>query len=590
MIIHLFIISLFVLLSTTFAFSFLSRGVLTHQRCLLFPSIPPEAKHLPSSPLRLQLANHSKGRGDGRKQGRWSVIARVLRTIWSFILKVLGKAEARLQDKASAAKQLKRHQPEGVIFVERTKLERLHQSEPTPPSQSPAARVAAAAPLSTPSPRRTSLRASTSAAPSGQRSNQLERDRHYVEERLRELQRLQAVAWRNRHPGPIVPTQSLSPPAAILTEESASSILSHSSSLLSAASAAAPVVTLPEVSVSANKTHLASISAADLLSTSSDLAAPAVVASETRAPEGLDSTSLRPVLANKTVAISLGEMKPKNSKVAEIAQPEEEQPIGCSVSPLTDTMIIEKPGNSSPSSALLEQHVDDESEESIVLPLTSALSGVREDQGREDKASLSSVRLEKTRPVENGSFFIGRWKLVERRFLNNSSSSCGDPEALSEALLDEIIIPAFGPVISHTNGSTGQDWKDSTRVQPSGAPMLSLEFSVLRGCSFTKWVQSHISTANGKPVMSAQVVRPPKSHHYDQLPRICLYRGVVLGSRVIGSVYSRGSQANVASSSANETALAPFRPIPPDCPFNDTILMGCNDATDRIGVFHMIKI
>lgn len=144
-------------------------------------------------------------------------------------------------------------------------------------------------------------------------------------------------------------------------------------------------------------------------------------------------------------------------------------------------------------------------------------------------------------------------------------------------------------MISHTNGSTGQDWKDSSRVQPSGVPMLSLEFSVLRGCSFTKWVQSHISTAKGKPVMSAQVVRPPKPHHYDQLPRICLYRGVVLGSRVIGSVYSRGSQANIASRT-NETALSPFRPIPPVGPFNDTISMGCNDATDRIGVFHMIKI
>lgn len=332
---------------------------------------------------------------------------RALRTIWSFILKVLGKAEKRLQDSASAARQVKRHHPEGVIFVERKKLERLHPSDPTPSPRPPVAGAALSDSfVQTPSPRRPSHLTSTSAAPGGQRLNQLERDRHYVEERLRELQRLQAVAWRNRHPG-LAPPHSPSPPAANLTEDSPS--------LLSVASAAAPTssVTLPEVR--------------DLPPTPSDLATPSqnISHAHERNNSYLSCSPLPAMIANKTDVLSLGEIEPNDIKVAQIVQLEEERntSIVCSASPLTDT-ILEKPFNSSPSSVLLEQDVDEESEDPIAFPRTSALPGVRGEQGQEDKALVSSVRLEKpARSAENGSFFIGRWKLVERRFLNNLTSS-----------------------------------------------------------------------------------------------------------------------------------------------------------------------
>lgn len=107
----------------------------------------------------------------------------------------------------------------------------------------------------------------------------------------------------------------------------------------------------------------------------------------------------------------------------------------------------------------------------------------------------------------------------------------------ADRLFDTIEIPPYGAVISSLNGSTGLDWYvNYLNASEGGKQQPILNFKVLRGCSSTSWIR--ISDSKTKLV----VTRPPKLP-YDQLPRICLYRGTVVEDRIIGFVYSKDDQS-----------------------------------------------
>lgn len=106
----------------------------------------------------------------------------------------------------------------------------------------------------------------------------------------------------------------------------------------------------------------------------------------------------------------------------------------------------------------------------------------------------------------------------------------------NDRLFDTIEIPPYGAVVSSLNGSTGLDWSVNYLNSSEGSTQQPiLNFKVLRGCSSTSWIRVSDTKT------SLVVIRPPKMP-YDQMPKICLYRGTVVGDRVIGFVYSKDDQ------------------------------------------------
>jgi hypothetical protein len=125
---------------------------------------------------------------------------------------------------------------------------------------------------------------------------------------------------------------------------------------------------------------------------------------------------------------------------------------------------------------------------------------------------------------------------------------------LSPSIQDIINIPSYGPVTTAMNGSTGLEWRSSLFRDPTihtethrdhenGTNAiidghLILEFRVLRGCSATKWLRD---AATG--VMRVEITRPPKQA-FDQLPKVVIYRGQILGNRIVGNVYIEDTAAS----------------------------------------------
>eukprot|EP01038_Epipyxis_sp_PR26KG_P014891 gene14891-20026_t len=122
----------------------------------------------------------------------------------------------------------------------------------------------------------------------------------------------------------------------------------------------------------------------------------------------------------------------------------------------------------------------------------------------------------------NPKFFFGDWDISEQRYITK------DRVNFSESLRDMVTLPPYGPIRSNVPGSTGMSWKVIN--EDNG----TIELRLIRGCSSTTWSRS----PSGQ--MTASVTRPPKPPH-DQLPTNCIYRGVILGNRIVGYVYKENN-------------------------------------------------
>lgn len=153
-------------------------------------------------------------------------------------------------------------------------------------------------------------------------------------------------------------------------------------------------------------------------------------------------------------------------------------------------------------------------------------------------------------------------------------------------MFDEIEIPRYGPVQCKLNGSSGLEWKYVTPTMHTDDSLSStassgiFEMKVLRGCSSTRWNRA----AGGS--LTAEVVRPPRALHFDQMPTTVIYRGAVDGSKIIGDVYivrplsqiAGGVSAGNTSSSSNTTSVLPL-------PANAVV-----GVEVKVGVFELGKI
>lgn len=107
------------------------------------------------------------------------------------------------------------------------------------------------------------------------------------------------------------------------------------------------------------------------------------------------------------------------------------------------------------------------------------------------------------------SFYLGKWQLVERRFLNNENAEEASSKALS--LTDSLeFLPAC--IRSSVTGSKGMEWKIKDN---------SFEFRMMRGIVSTEWIKEE-----GAEKASVKIIRPPPLP-YDQTPVQIIYRGKV---------------------------------------------------------------
>jgi hypothetical protein len=73
---------------------------------------------------------------------------------------------------------------------------------------------------------------------------------------------------------------------------------------------------------------------------------------------------------------------------------------------------------------------------------------------------------------------------------------------------------------------------------------------IVRGCKSTEWVKDKFGRSQAK------VIRPPPVPH-DQKPTNCVYRGDVLGNRIIGYVYA--TDATLTSEDQSERRVGMFQ-------------------------------
>ena len=147
----------------------------------------------------------------------------------------------------------------------------------------------------------------------------------------------------------------------------------------------------------------------------------------------------------------------------------------------------------------------------------------------------------------------GQWLLDEQRYISELHD-------LSEPLRDSLTFPSYGPLACAVNGSTGLDWKvvsldGSSDPSSSKVPVQCIfEFSILRGCSSTRWLRSSASPEK----LTVQIVRPPKTLGSDQLPTTVRYKGSYDGDEIVGKVFARVHHQNQrkAAAEANERALS----------------------------------
>lgn len=112
---------------------------------------------------------------------------------------------------------------------------------------------------------------------------------------------------------------------------------------------------------------------------------------------------------------------------------------------------------------------------------------------------------------------------------------------LDDILEDELEFNANGTLTSSLTGSLGKTWSTSvlnlnssvanaTSVGPNEGGDVIIQFLVERGCSLPVFSQATDGT------VVAKVNRPPPSP-YDQSPTKCLYKGNIVGNRLLGNVY-----------------------------------------------------